>query len=526
MRFSYKPLVLLFSALAMSSALAATPDDTLVVAKNIEDIVSLDPAEAFEFSGGEVVANIYEPLVQYDPADPTQLLPGVASAWVAGDDGKSLHFTLDPDARFSSGNPVRFEDVLFSFSRVLVLKKAPEFILSQLGWTTENITEMVTQDADGQVVIKWSGDFGPQYVLNVLAARPGSIVDEATVMQHDNDGDLGNAWLNNHSAGTGSFQLKLYKPKEVLILTANKSADDAPKIDNVLIKNVAEPATQRLLLTSNDADIVRDLGPDQIAALQDNADVKVIDYPGAAVHFISLNQKSEQLQNPAIWEAMRYLVDYEGISSQLLKGQMRIHQAFLPIGFSGALEDTPYSLDVDKAKAILSEAGISEISIDLDLINTPRFMDMAQSLQASMAKAGINLVLKPGTGSQVITRYRARQHESMLLYWGPDFFDPHSNAKAFAYNVDNSDDNYQSTTTWRNAWLVPEEISALTVAALKESDPAKRTQMYLDLQKSIQTDSPIIMTFQEQSQTAMRSNVQGYIQGSVSDLVRYDEVTK
>jgi hypothetical protein len=57
-------------------------------------------------------------------------------------------------------------------------------------------------------------------------------------------------------------------------------------------------------------------------------------------------------------------------------------------------------------------------------------------MQASMGQGRIKLNLLPGTGAQVITRYRARKHEAMLLYWGPDFFDPHSNAKAFAYNVD------------------------------------------------------------------------------------------
>jgi len=42
----------------------------------------------------------------------------------------------------------------------------------------------------------------------------------------------------------------------------------------------------------------------------------------------------------------------------------------------------------------------------------------------------------PGTSAQVITKYRARNHQMMLLYWNPDFMDPHSNAKAFAYNDD------------------------------------------------------------------------------------------
>ena len=520
-----KPYAALLGALVTFGALAATPKDTLVVAKNIEDIVALDPAQAFEFSSGEIVSNIYEPLVQYDARDPSKILPGVAASWKAAADGKSLEFTLRPNAVFASGNPVRAEDVIFSFRRVIKLNKAPAFILAQLGWTNDNIAQMVTRLPNGNVSVAWSGVFGPGYVLNVLAARPGNIVDEKLVMANEQAGDLGNAWLNRNSAGSGAFTLKLFKPKEVLLLEANKRSVEAPKLNGVLFRNVTEPATQRLLIEQGDADIARDLGPDQIAAMRSRTDVRIEDFPQAAVHFISLNQKSEKLRNPAVWEAMRYLVDYDGISKQLLRGQLRVHQAFLPVGFAGALTTTPYKLDPERAKAILTQAGISNLEIDLDLINAPRFMDMAQSMQGTMAKAGIKLNLLPGTGAQVITRYRARQHQAMLLYWGPDFFDPHSNAKAFAYNVDNSDGAYQSTTTWRNSWLVP-ELSAKAMDALKESNPARRAALYQALQQEVQAKSPIIMTFQDQNQAAFRSNVKGYVQGSVPDLIKYEGVTK
>ena len=506
-------------------ALAATPRDTLVVAKNIEDIVSLDPAEAFEFSSGEMVSNMYAGLVQYDAKDPSRIQPAVASSWKTGADGKSIEFTLRDGANFASGNVIRPEDVVFSYRRVLKLNKAPAFILAQLGWTNDNIVQMVRKTGAAAVTLSWTGEFGPGYVLNVLAARPGAVVDEKLVMPNEQNADLGNQWLKSNSAGSGPFKLKLYKPKEVVVLEANKQASPAPKLNGILVRNVTEPATQRLLLESSDADIARDLGPDQIAAMRGRSEIRIEDYPQAAVHFISLNLKHEKLRNPAIWEAMRYLVDYDGISQQLLKNQMRVHQAFLPVGFAGALTTTPFKLDPERAKGILTKAGITSLEMDLDLINTPRFMDMAQSIQASMAKAGIKLNLLPGTGAQVITRYRARKHEAMLLYWGPDFFDPHSNAKAFAYNVDNSDGNYQSTTTWRNAWLVP-ELSARTMAALKEADGAKRAAAYLSLQREVQTSSPIIMTFQEQSQVAFRSNVKGYVQGSVADLIKYEGVTK
>ena len=141
------------STLFCLGALAATPRDTLVVAKNIEDIVSLDPAEAFEFSSGEMVSNMYAGLVQYDAKDPSRIQPAVASSWKTGADGKSIEFTLRDGASFASGNVIRPEDVVFSYRRVLKLNKAPAFILAQLGWTNDNIVQMVRKTGAAAVTL-------------------------------------------------------------------------------------------------------------------------------------------------------------------------------------------------------------------------------------------------------------------------------------------------------------------------------------------------------------------------------------
>jgi peptide/nickel transport system substrate-binding protein len=151
---------------------------------------------------------------------------------------------------------------------------------------------------------------------------------------------------------------------------------------------------------------------------------------------------------------------------------------------------------------------------------------MAQSMQASFAKAGINFQIIPGTGSQVITKYRNRTHQAMLLYWAPDFMDPDSNATAFAYNVDNSDGSYQPTTTWRNAWQPPAALSAEVVKARAESDPDKRNALYEDIQKQQQASSPIVETFQEVAQIAMKPDVTGYVNGAIHDFVFYRLVKK
>ncbi|WMT86868.1 ABC transporter substrate-binding protein [Pelagibacterium sp. 26DY04] len=511
--------------LAPVAGIAATPPGVLVVAQNIDDIVAIDPAQAYEFSSGELVTNVYDRLVQYDAEDTTVLAPGLASEWEVDDENKSITFTIREGATFHSGNPVRPEDVLFSFKRVVALDLTPAFILTQLGWTADNIDEMITVEGN-TVTVRYEGDFSSAFVLNVLASRPASIVDEVTVMANEVDGDMGNAWLNANSAGSGPFSLQAYRPAEIIRLQSNPDYfKGAPEIESVIIRHVAEAATQQLLLETGDVDLARNLTPDQIAALEDT--LKVETFPQAAVHFLSFNQKVEELTDEAVWEAARYLVDYEGMVDSFLAGQMEVHQAFWPEGFPGALNDEPYSYDPDRAMEILEEAGVeTPITVSLDVINSSPFTDIAQSLQATFAEAGIEFEIVPGTAAQVITKYRERSHEAMLLYWGPDFMDPHSNAKAFAYNSDNSDEAYAATTTWRNAWAVPEEMNAETMAALAEADPEARNELYLDLQRKVQENSPIVIMFQAAYQVAMAENVEGYVNGATSDFVYYRLVTK
>lgn len=527
MSFMRTALAVSLLALATAPALAETPADALVIAQNIDDIVTIDPATAYEFSSGEYVVNVYDQLVTYDATDTTKLSPGLATEWTTDAAARTITFTLRDGVLFSSGNPLRGADVVGSWKRVLTLNQAPAFILTQLGWTPENIDQMVTTEGN-TVTVRYEGNFSPSFVLNVLAARVASVVDMETVMANEANGDMGNAWLNLNSAGTGPFVLRQFRPAEIMALQANPNYwNGVPAMQQVVIRHVAEAATQRLLLESGDVDMAKNLTPDQVAGLAGNDALRVETYPQAAVHWVSFNQKVEALTNPAVWEAARYLVDYQGMADTFLKGQMEVHQAFWPKGFPGALTDTPFSYDPEKAKQILADAGVTTpINVTLDVINSNPFNDMAQSLQQSFAAGGINLEIIPGTGSQVITKYRARTHEAMLLYWGPDFLDPHSNAKAFAYNADNSDDKYASTTTWRNAWMPPAEINEKTMAALSEQDPAKREQMYLELQKAMQDSAPFVVMFQAVKQVAMADKVQGFVNGATSDFVYYRLVQK
>ena len=113
-----------------------------------------------------------------------------------------------------------------------------------------------------------------------------------------------------------------------------------------------------------------------------------------------------------------------------MKNLGEVHQAFLPKGFLGAVNDNPYKLDVAKAKELLAKAGLPDgFSVTMDVRNTPAdHRHRARPSSRRMAQAGIKIEIIPGDGKQTLTKYRARQHDIYIGVWGPDYQDPHTNA--------------------------------------------------------------------------------------------------
>src|SRR5712692_2247018 len=141
-----------FLALAGGMAAAETPKDTVVMAKQIDDIISLDPGEVFEFSGAEAVSNVYDKLLDFDVNKVSELRGRLAASWSVGDDGRTYTFTLKKGLKFASGNPVTAEDAAWSLQRAVILNKTPGFILTQFGFTKDNVRDRI-KAADPQTLI-------------------------------------------------------------------------------------------------------------------------------------------------------------------------------------------------------------------------------------------------------------------------------------------------------------------------------------------------------------------------------------
>ena len=160
---------------APAALMAETPADTLVLAGAIDDIVSLDPHEAYEFSGLDVVNNTYDGLVEIDPTT-LKIIPGLAESWTVAEDGLTYTFKMKAGLTFSSGNPVTAEAAAYSLQRAVKLNKTPAFILNQFGWTAETVDSMITGAGD-TVTIKVDKPYAPTFLYNCLTAGVASIVD-------------------------------------------------------------------------------------------------------------------------------------------------------------------------------------------------------------------------------------------------------------------------------------------------------------------------------------------------------------
>ncbi len=514
--------------MAAPAAFAETPKDTLVQGFAIDDIITMDPGEAFELSTAEMTSNTYSLLVRLDMADTSKVKGDLAESWTVSDDGLTYTFKLKPGMKFASGNPITAEDVAWSFERAVKLDKSPAFILTQFGINGDNVTEKAKATDENTFTFTVDKPYAPSFVLNCLTATVASVVDKKLVLDHVKpvtpsadykyDNDFGNEWLKTGYAGSGAFKLREWRANEVVVLERNDNYyGEKAKLARVIYRFMKESSAQRLALEAGDIDIARNLEPGDLEAVAKNADLANESAPKGTVYFISLNSKNENLKKPEVQEAFKYLVDYDAIGATLIKGIGTIHQTFLPTGQLGALDENPYKFDVAKAKELLAKAGLKDgFSVTIDVRNTQPVTGIAESIQQSVAQAGIKMEIIPGDGKQTLTKFRARTHDIYIGQWGSDYFDPNSNADTFTSNPDNSDAGTVKTLAWRNTWESP-ELDKEAKAALLERDSAKRAAMYQDIQKKYLANSPFVFIFQQTEVAGYRKGLTNFKLGPSFD---------
>lgn len=476
-------------ALALASGLAAakTPADQLIVGMSMNNLLSLDPAGATGNDVVEINANLYDSLVELDPANTYKVLPGLAESWTIAPDNRSITFKVRRGVKFHSGNPLSAEDAAWSLQRVLKLNLALASVWKSYGFSAANVDQHIRAlDAETlQIALPEPTD--PKLVIYTLGTSVGAMVlDRKKVMANEKDGDMGRAWLTTNEAGSGPFALNEWRQKDVLLMTRFDGYWRSPaKLRRVVLRHMTESQTLRLMIERGDIDVAAGMSVPDIESMKKNPNAVIESVKRGNVYYVAVSVKDPKFADKRVRQAIRALIDYDGINKTVMPNYGLYHQRPVQMGLPATLPNPGYKLDVPAARKLLAEAGFPNgFKTTIRVLSDPPFINIATNLQSTLALGGIEASVIPGTGNQVYGAMRDRQFEIIVGRGGGGAEPhPHSSLRSLVYNPDNRDEakltNFQG---WRTSFISP-EINSLIEKAEIEQDEKKQIAMYQEVQK-------------------------------------------
>lgn len=508
-------LITLLMLTGSASIQAKTPDDQLIVGMNMNNLLTLDPAA---MTGNEVVGivvNLYDGLVELNPQQLTEVRPALAERWSVSPDNRTLTFHLRDNVRFHSGNPLTSADAVWSMRRVLHLNLAQASVWKSYGFSRDNVDQMITAPDDHTLVITLPRPNDPQLVIYSLAALGSMVVlDSKTVQQHEVDGDWGNRWLTTHEAGSGPFRLDVWQAKDVLRMSrATDYWRGEAKMSRVVFRHLQELQTLRLMMEKGDLDIASNMAIPDVRALRHDPDLTIDAVRKGTIYYLAMSMKDPHFDNIKVREAVRYLVDYQGINKSLMTGYGELHQRPIQAGMPATLPDPGYRLDVPRARALLAEAGYPDgFDTTLRVLADQPFLNIAIAVQSTLLQGGIRAKIITGTGNQIYGAMRDRQF-SLLVGRGGSGVEPHphSSLRALVYNPNNADSarltNFQG---WRTGFY-DAQLNTMIDQALVERDKTRQQQAYYAIQQRYDQLVPALMPISQMLDSVVVSNrVQAY----------------
>ena len=301
-----------------------------------------------------------------------------------------------------------------------------------------------------------------------------------------------------------------------MLLQANDNYwGQKPTLKRVLIKHVSESGTQRLMVGQGDVDVARDLTPEDLKDLESSKDMSIAKVLRPQLYLWTFNlAEGGPFANEKVRLAMRYLGDYEGLGKTVMANLGVPRASFAQLGAVGALDEKqgqPFKLDLDKAKALLTEAGYPDgFTAKLIFGTLQHAAPIAQSVQQNAAKVGVNLTLERMANAQLFAKVRGREFQSAMQAWQTSVPDAHGNASRLVYNPDNRPEaKLTQIPVWRTGFQ-SKELNEKVDAALLEPDAAKRDALYAELQNEVMAKGPMAIMFQMYNTAAVRNDLKNW----------------
>ena len=481
------------SAVTLSIALAAVP----AAAENVlrwtsqGDALTLDPHSQNEGPTNAMNGQIYESLVTRDAA--LALQPELAESWTSAEDGWT--FKLRQGVKFHDGSDFTAEDVAFSFERANAES-------SDFKEQAKNVASVeIIDDHTVKLITDGPNPILPNQLTSILIMDSGWAEANNVVNPQDFKAKE-ESFAARNTNGTGPFKLVSRAPDELTVLEANGDwwgkGQFPGNIDRIEYRPIGNAATRVASLLSGEVDFVLDPPLQDLKRIESADGLKVSTVAQIRSIFFGMDQGVDELRssdvkgkNPfkdaKVREAFNLAIDKAAIQRVVMEGLSFPTAMITPPGVLGNTPelDESYGFDLEKAKALMTEAGYADgFSVQLDCPNNRYNNDekICQAAVAMLAKIGVKVNLDAIPKAQHFPKIQNRTSDFYMLGWGVPTLDSHY---VFSYLLEK--DGSWNATGYDNA-----RVNEITQLITTETDIPKRTALIDEAWQIIKAEMPYV----------------------------------
>ena len=493
-----------------NTAEAVTRGGTLTYAR-YADSLFLDPVLNDANVDIWILTNLYDTLLQ-PTADGKDVQPGLATEYSVSDDGLTFTLKLRQGTKFSDGSAITVDDVKWSLDRARNPKNG---IWS---FTLASVDSVETKGADTVVLHLKNPDPTLAAALAtfnsaIMPQKPFEATPGAT------EEEKAKAFAE-HPIGSGPFVFDSWQRGTELVIKRNpnywqmgEDGKPLPYLDEVRFPVIPDDATRILKLQAGEIDGAELIPYARVVELKNDPNIDMELYPSTRVGFLTVNVRptlkdgsKNVLADQKVRQALNYAIDKEALAKIVTFGIGTPTVSFMSSATPLVDNNGPvYKYDVDKAKALLKEAGVAEGTevTSIGLAGSADEMAILSTIQQMWAQVGVKLNIEQLDNATRTARYRAGDFQMRVSFWTDDIADPSEITSYFAY--------FPNIESLHSGWQ-DKKVDALFEQSQKEMDKAKRAAMYKEIQQTYVESAPIMFLYESPYPVALRKPVKGFVQ--------------
>ena len=470
-----------------------------LVIGNLLDVNTLDPAGSNDVPSAAAQASIYETLV-YRDEETSEITGGLATEWEQVDE-LTWRFTIRDGVTFHDGEKLDAAAIKANLDRV----RDPE-VAASAAFLFEMITEVTTPE-DMVVEMKTDAPFAP--LLSNLShgaagiVSPKSIEEDYAAMK---EGKMAGSVVSSNPVGTGPFKFSEWKTGDYVKLERyDEYWGEKAKIDSVKFAVIPEAATREAELQNGGIDISIPIPPTDVASLNNSDYASVLEQTSTRITYLGFNVEKEPFDNVKVRQAITYMLDQQEIIDGVYEGfGVRATGGLSPDIFGFDKDLTAIDKDVDKAKALMKEAGLEDgFKTTLWTYTDPQNVEVAVLLQSTLKEINIDVEIEQMEFGAYLEKTANGEHDMFMLGWS----NPTGDADYGLYSLFHS--SYFGDPGNRSFYK-NEEVDKYLDEGRDNADPEVRLAAYKKAQELIREDAPVVFIQHPQHLVGISNKVKGF----------------